>query len=413
MRDKYLIVLIICLMGSKAFSQPGAYIWPVKAMPSYEDINDFYTVNNFVDHDATTGILDYACGMKTYDGHQGIDIDLWPFSWSMMTKNQVAVVAAADGIVTALDVGNNNEYNSFSGVCNVNNCGGALPNNNWNNIIIRHANGIRTIYGHLRNNSAMVTLGQSVKQGQIIGFAGSSGCSSHPHLHFEVDSVNVNGAFVKLLDPHYVVNGCNNFNNASFWINQKPYDEPNVMRVMTHYGVPDLLQDGTPGSGFCPSAELKKDKASFNLNDPIVYGIALKDISQGDAVSLAVFNPNNALVFAIPIVCPGNYKKWYATISTNIPNNSLTGTYRVEASYNNKTAIHYFSVGCPSNETISGSVTGHKGVIVGSELYANAIVQPNSRVRFQSAGFIKLTDGFKASLGSSFKAKIRDCNYSE
>jgi hypothetical protein len=65
MRDKYLIVLIICLMGSKAFSQPGAYIWPVKAMPSYEDINDFYTVNNFVDHDATTGILDYACGMKT------------------------------------------------------------------------------------------------------------------------------------------------------------------------------------------------------------------------------------------------------------------------------------------------------------------------------------------------------------
>jgi murein DD-endopeptidase MepM/ murein hydrolase activator NlpD len=419
MKIKYLLVLFAFFMEDNAYGQPGSYIWPVKAMPAYEDINDFYTTNNYVDHDPGTTFQDYACAMKTYDGHSGVDIDLWPFSWSMMANNQVAVIAAADGTVSFVDDNNNNEFNSIS--CNnpnpnTSNCAGPVPNSNWNNIIITHTNGVRTTYGHLRNNSALVSVGQLVKQGQIIAFVGSSGCSSHPHLHFQVDSlVTINGVQSrKLIDPYHISpNGCNSLNNTSYWINQKPYSEPNVLRVMTHYDVPSLIQNGPGGSGFCQTAELKKAKNSFNLNDQIVYGIALRDISQGNGVSLAVFDPNNALVFAIPLVCPGNYRKWYATVSTTIPNNYILGTYRVEATYNGKTAIHYFSIGCPANETVSVTLSGHKGVIVGDQLYSSSLIQPNARVRFQSGGFIKLTNGFKASSGSSFKAKIRDCNYSD
>ncbi len=51
-------------------------------------------------------------------------------------------------------------------------------------IIIDHGGGISTIYGHL--SSFAVVAGQSVKQGQVIGYIGSLGRSTGPHLHYEV-----------------------------------------------------------------------------------------------------------------------------------------------------------------------------------------------------------------------------------
>ncbi len=51
-------------------------------------------------------------------------------------------------------------------------------------MIVDHGGGIATIYGHL-SAFAMVA-GQAVKQGQIIGYIGSAGRSTGPHLHYEV-----------------------------------------------------------------------------------------------------------------------------------------------------------------------------------------------------------------------------------
>lgn len=51
-------------------------------------------------------------------------------------------------------------------------------------ILIRHKNGLETLYGHL--SKSMVVLGQEVKAGEIIGHGGNSGRSTAPHLHFEV-----------------------------------------------------------------------------------------------------------------------------------------------------------------------------------------------------------------------------------
>ncbi len=60
-----------------------------------------------------------------------------------------------------------------------------------NLVVVDHGNGLSTAYAHA--SSILVTVGQSVSQGQTVSLVGSTGNSSGPHLHFEV---RVNGIAV-------------------------------------------------------------------------------------------------------------------------------------------------------------------------------------------------------------------------
>jgi murein DD-endopeptidase MepM/ murein hydrolase activator NlpD len=52
-------------------------------------------------------------------------------------------------------------------------------------VVIRHPDGCKTVYGHLSKIAKEVIKGSDVTQGQIIGFVGSTGLSTGPHLHYE------------------------------------------------------------------------------------------------------------------------------------------------------------------------------------------------------------------------------------
>lgn len=91
-------------------------------------------------------------GYDPENGHPGIDF---------AAEEGAEVYAVAAGIVTAAD------YDVEKG----------------NYVVLDHGGGLETEYQHMK--SLLVSAGQSVVQGQVLGYVGSTGNSTGPHLHFE------------------------------------------------------------------------------------------------------------------------------------------------------------------------------------------------------------------------------------
>jgi len=74
-------------------------------------------------------------------------------------------------------------------------CGGG-----GNCIKIKHNSTYETVYAHMKSFATGIKVGKKVKQGQIIGYVGSTGMSTGPHLHYEViiNGKHVNSQTLKL-----------------------------------------------------------------------------------------------------------------------------------------------------------------------------------------------------------------------
>ena len=117
----------------------GQFIWPV---PNYRYCSRWYG-----------------------SGHKGVDI---------CAAAGTPIYASAGGTVTKAGYNRAGAGNGYG-----------------NSIIINHGNGYTTLYAHCL--SLVVHAGQSVKQGQLIGYVGSTGRSSGNHCHFEIRH---NGSYV-------------------------------------------------------------------------------------------------------------------------------------------------------------------------------------------------------------------------
>ena len=74
-----------------------------------------------------------------------------------------------------------------------------------NYVEIRHANGYMTTYGHLKGYGKGIKAGAKVKQGQTVGYVGSTGLSTGPHLDFRVKEKNKFVDFLKMKNRNSTV----------------------------------------------------------------------------------------------------------------------------------------------------------------------------------------------------------------
>ena len=128
-------------------------------------------------------------------------------------------------------------------------------------IVIRHPNGLETIYGPL--SEQLVSENQSVKAGEVIGLGGNTGRSTGSHLHFETRLCGV------ALNPALMFDFRNQDVTGDYYVyNVNTYDEESVeaTRLRGKVGnggyTRDLVQNGEPGS--------YKDKKHAD-NDELLY----------------------------------------------------------------------------------------------------------------------------------------------
>jgi len=140
-----------------------SFDWPLRQTAGL-NFNSYYAISNYVDQDQSGGLLDYDCGARTYDGHNGIDIYTWPFDWYIYDNDFVEVIAAAPGTIIARNDG------EFDQQCALDNSATA------NYIIVQHSDGSRAYYWHMKQGSVTTkTVGQTVAVGEYLGVVASSG----------------------------------------------------------------------------------------------------------------------------------------------------------------------------------------------------------------------------------------------
>ncbi|MGA2297797.1 MAG: peptidoglycan DD-metalloendopeptidase family protein [FCB group bacterium] len=300
--------------------------WPLQSANGLNSCS-YYSIYNYVDHDPTSGLQDWNCGTTTYDGHRGTDIVNAPYAFYMMDNNQVEVIAAAPGTIIDRADGN------FDKNCATNNL-------TANYVIIQHADGSVALYWHMKKNSVTSkTIGQTVVTGEYLGVVGSSGNSTAPHLHFEVWSTS---SSANLIDPYS--GPCNNFNASSWWITQKPYTEPAIIKASLHTILPIF-----PG---CPQTETPNEDSCFSPGENIRAAIFFRNETTGTSANLRIANPDGTTYVSWIHNCTSNYLTswwwWYKTLP------ATAGTYTYEATYNGVTCTKKFYI-VDAKITASGS----------------------------------------------------------
>lgn len=207
--------LVIALLSLPATATAQSYRFPSKV----EQWHYFYPTA-YKDHSG----VDWNCGDIRYAGHRGSDFGGGGFSGMDEGRD---IVAAAAGVVTYVHDG---EFDRCTGECTSGGFG--------NNVRVQHADGKITIYAHLKKFSILVSEGQTVQCGEMIGQMGSSGNSTGPHLHFEVRVDDV------AHDPFW--GDCSG--PPSYWVGQWIYDElplPRCDEPVTACNPIDLLTCGS------------------------------------------------------------------------------------------------------------------------------------------------------------------------
>lgn len=390
--------------------------WPLRMDENYSNINGVYSyfyISNFADLDHIEDTdddeaerLDWMCfegpEAKNYDQHNGADIVPYPFTWQMQDDESVDVIAAADGEVIYMADGyfdRNCEKPHILGD------GGDFNGGYYGNFVaLRHDDLSVTIYAHLKQGTvASFDIGDYIYQGTYLGKVGSSGNSSAPHLHFEYRITEASG----YEEPWYDPEGCNFFPGESMWISQLPYENPQLLRVSTH-DTPPVYKD-------CSDYEAGENEDvyvanHFSTGQLLYINVALRDYFVGDDLTVNIYNSAEVLQHTFTHESTSNYDRVTISFST-ILLGYASGTYKIRVTHNSKYYYHYFTVGCPTAATYSGTHSGTKGFLNGDNITSTATISglSSNNILYEAENYIRLNPGFKATQVCNFRGKIDPC----
>ena len=261
---------------------PTDFTWPLAPTENF-NANDYWGISGFVDHDPTTGWTDYFCSGRTYNGHQGTDYFLWPHSWNMMDNEEVAIVAAAPGIIIDKVDGFYDRQCAWLG-------------QSWNAVYIMHDDGSQAWYGHMKSGSLTPKdIGNTVERGEYLGLVGSSGNSTGPHLHFQVMDVNN-----VVVDPYE--GACNDI-EESYWEDQHAYRETELLRA-GNYGFLSWWME-------CPEPSILNYRDHY-ANPDLGYSVGhFRDVIAGQPIYYQVLGVGGTVLYSITIIPDGNYSGYW------------------------------------------------------------------------------------------------------
>ncbi|HEY8380827.1 MAG TPA: M23 family metallopeptidase [Microvirga sp.] len=232
-------------------------------------------VQNYVDRDPGPAIVDYQCGRRTYEGHNGVDIRVPNLA---AQRAGVDVLAAADG--TVLNIRNEMEDVSVK----ERGLGSVARMECGNGAVVDHGNGWHTQYCHMARGSLAVKPGDRVRAGDRLGAIGLSGLTEYPHLHF---TLRKDGQVVDPFRPGPLAPSCERSDQTGLW-------EPAVGRALAYQAGAVLNKGFAPGPVTMEAIETgTAEREVPNTGAPalvaFVRAIALRT---GDVQALVLVDPD-------------------------------------------------------------------------------------------------------------------------
>lgn len=397
---------------------PVLFRWPLTTN-GYRDFPSWH-IGNFVDLDPNGNgfIKNYNCfASRTYDGHTGTDISVDPYSWEIKNSGFVRVVAAADGIIVDKHDGEDDEScgDNFDDppldfLCST------YPNNQGNYMVILHNDGTTaSFYMHMKKNSLTgFQEGDAIKAGDYLGTVASAGCSTGPHLHFEVrkgyidDGPGIDDELGTVVDPF--ANGACAQGADTYWIDERPYTDPAVTALETHSADPENAYTDE-----CDKTLNLFYDNSYSVGQTIWFRSKLRDWIDGSTITYNIYKPNGTLWHSFTRTNPSAYRSYIPTDqSYAVTAFDNAGTYRYTVTFNGKTYSHYFTMACQSDATLVSAVTGHKGTMVSNTISSTQTITAFSSnyIKYMADGHVTLNPGFFARAGCRFVANTEGCNTS-